>query len=60
MESQITIRLDSEALHDFRVECLRRRTTPTKEVARLVAQQRAEWLAENHHPPVPSNAEGQE
>ena len=60
MESQITIRVDRETLRDFRAECMRRDTTPTKEVARWMAQQRAAWLAENNHVPVPRSTEGSE
>jgi hypothetical protein len=42
--SQIHIMVDREVLRNFRAECVRRGTTPTKEVARLMAQRLEEWL----------------
>lgn len=42
--SQIHIMVDREVLRNFRAECVRRGTTPTKEMARLMAQRLDEWL----------------
>jgi hypothetical protein len=44
-ESQIVVRVDRDLLRNFRAECMRRGTTPTKELARLMALQLAQWLA---------------
>lgn len=40
---QIVVVLDPEVLREFRAECVRRETTPTKELARLMAQRLEEW-----------------
>jgi hypothetical protein len=42
--SQITVLVERETLRWFRAECIRRKTTPTKEIARLVKARLDEWL----------------
>jgi hypothetical protein len=42
--SQIVIAVDRDTLRWFRAECIRRRTTPTKELARLMQSRLDEWL----------------
>lgn len=45
-ESQIVIKVDRDTLREFRAECIRRETTPTKEVERFFKVQLQAWLAE--------------
>jgi hypothetical protein len=42
--SQIVIVVDRETLRNFRAECIRRGTTPTKELGALMSQRLKEWL----------------
>jgi hypothetical protein len=43
-ESQIVIKVDRDTLQEFRAECIRRGTTPTKVLAQLMAEQVYAWL----------------
>jgi hypothetical protein len=40
---QYAIFFNREALRNFRAECIRRDTTPTKELNRLLEEQLAQW-----------------
>jgi hypothetical protein len=51
-ESQITISVDREILREFRAECIRRDTTPTKTLAVLMAQQLHAWLTRTANAPT--------
>lgn len=42
-ESQIVIVVDRDILREFRAECIRRDTTPTKELGRLMEEQLRTW-----------------
>jgi hypothetical protein len=41
--SQIVIAVEKAILREFRAECIRRETTPTRELARLMEEQLHEW-----------------
>jgi hypothetical protein len=45
---QYAIVFNREALRNFRAECLRRETTPTKELNRLLEEQLAQWTGTGH------------
>ena len=48
-EGQITIKIDYVTLRAFRAECIRRGSTPTKEVSRLIEEQVQHWLSDIEH-----------
>ena len=50
-ESQIVIVVNRDILREFRAECIRRETTPTRELARLLAEQLYAWEQEPRQPP---------
>jgi hypothetical protein len=43
-ESQIVIVVDRDTLREFRAECIRRATTPTKVLGELMLRQLNAWL----------------
>ena len=47
--SQIVTLVDHDILRQFKAECLYRKTTPTKELARLMAEELERWQAERIH-----------
>jgi hypothetical protein len=55
--SQITVMVERDTLRWFRAECIRRRTTPTKEIARLVKTRLDEWLNDMDIRMYPENEE---
>jgi hypothetical protein len=46
-KTQVTIQVDQERYREFKAECIRRATTPTKEIAVLIDQRLMEWLPTN-------------
>ena len=50
-ESQIVIVVNRDILREFRAECIRRETTPTRELARLLCQQLHTWEQEPRRTP---------
>ena len=43
-ETQVTIRFDRDTYREFRAECIRRGTVPTRELNRLMQERLEEWL----------------
>ena len=47
-ETQTVVRVESEMWREFKGQCLLHKTTPTKEIARFVAEQLQIWQKEEH------------
>jgi len=50
-----TVYLDQADWQHFRVACLVRQTSASKELGRLMAEQLARWEQEEHHEHTPPN-----
>jgi hypothetical protein len=55
---KISLYLDEQLWHRFRIECVKRKTSASQEVAGLIEQQLHQWQLEDEKHVAPSGGDG--